>query len=536
MVFIVFVETQFDRVKLPVDPNTIRPSPPPSALQPSFDGSQAYDSGDAESTRTVTPPPRQPSVSYETQPDNNSRSTRASSAKLPPVIPVQVFKTPPRKGLLSPVDKPLPELPPPSEPRHSLTESRATSDHPKKSKLSALANSRVASSKASTISRSSRLSSSTLATSSVRTYPALRPSSESELSFIEEESSISATSSIVRQAIRTAMDQEAADRSALSPQKQDKEIQHDSAATSSSSSRSTAKPLSEVKDGPSSMFFTAAESSPASSGERPASKLAKLAQAKSKQGGSGVPKLNIPRSPSPSTLVRTSHTEYLTPIANGPTATTAITTSYQTLGSLLSPAQSALPPSFPPAGHNSSSPSSPEQKQSKLAMKARKPHPKRGSSTDEDLAYLPVPVHTMFKPEGNRSRASPSTFAAILLDGLPLTSDEDKGHRKERRDKLPRERRRANGHTTTSPSDDSTANVKASPKHTSSTVKTPSTPLAPLGPFAFDVPSPDDVVFNARRGTSLARSSDTSGLSALPASTHSRSSFTSGSRVSTSAN
>jgi hypothetical protein len=75
-------------------------------------------------------------------------------------------------------------------------------------------------------------------------------------------------------------------------------------------------------------------------------------------------------------------------------------------------------------------------------MKARKPHLKPGSSTEEDIALIPVPVHTMFKPEGKRSRASPSTFASILLDGFPLTSDEDKGHRKERREKLPRERRR----------------------------------------------------------------------------------------------
>jgi hypothetical protein len=480
----------------------------------------------------VTPPPRQPVDPLEASPDvadSQARSTRASSSRLHPVIPVQVFKTPHRKGLLSPVDKPLPELPPPSEPRHSIVESRASSNHPKKSKLSALASSRVASSKASSISQSSRMSSSTLATSSVRTYPALRPSSGSELSLIAEESGLSSTSSLVRQAIRTAMDLEAADRSALSPQRQDNEVQQDPTGTSSSSSKSTAKPVS---------FYTAGESSAASSGERPTSKLAMLAQAKTKQGGPGVPKLNVPRSPSPSTLLRTSHTEYLTPIANGPTATTAITTSYQTLGSLLSPAQSALPSSFPPAEHNSSSPSSPEPRQSKLAMKARKPHPKRGSSTDEDLAYLPVPVHTMFKPEGNRSRASPSTFATILLDGIPLTSDEDKGHRKERRDKVPRERRR--GHrTATSPLDDSIANAKtSSPKHKSSSVKAANMPLAPLGPFAFDVPSPDDVVFNARRGTSLGRpASDASTASAFPASTaHSRSSLTSGSRVSTSAN
>jgi hypothetical protein len=77
--------------------------------------------------------------------------------------------------------------------------------------------------------------------------------------------------------------------------------------------------------------------------------------------------------------------------------------------------------------------------------------------------------------------------------------------------------------------------VKASSKHKSSPSKPANMPLAPLGPFAFDIPSPDDIVFNARRGTSLA--SDASALTAFPASTaHSRSSFTSGSRVSTSAN
>ena len=462
-------------------------------------------------------------------------SSRASSSRSPPVIPVQVFKTPHRKRLHAPVDKPLPDLPPPSEPRRSLVESQALSDHPRKSNLSDLARSRVASSKASSISQSSRTSSSTLATSSVRTYPALRPSSQSELSLTEGEGSLSATSSMVRQAIRTAMDQEAADLSAISPQKRDKEIQHDSTATSSSSSKSTARPISEMRDGSPNMFYTAVES-PSSS--RPASKLAKLAQAKSKQGGLIVPKLNTASSPSPSTLVGTSHTEYITPIANGPTATTAITTSYQTLGNLLSPAQSALPPSFPPAGHNLSSPSSPEPRQSKLAMKARKPHLKPGSSTEDDIAYTSVPVHTMFKPEGKRSRASPSTFASILLDGFPLTSDEDKGHRKERREKLPRERRRGHDRTNTSPLDDSIANVKpSSQKHKSSAVKAANMPLAPLGPFAFDVPSPDDAVFNARRGTSLARpASGASTLSAFPASTaHSRSSFTSGSRVSTSA-
>jgi hypothetical protein len=464
----------------PVDPNTIRPSPPPSALQLSHAGSEAYDSGgDGESTRTVTPPPRRPSApvpgALSDNTDQQTRSTRVSSSK---VIPVNVFKTSPPKGIFSPVDKPLPELPPPSEPRHSIAESHASSDLPRKSKLSALASSRVASSKASTISQSSRMSSSTLATSSVRTYPVLRPSSQSELSLVAEENGSSANSSVIRQAIQTALNQEAADRSALSPQKQDKEVQHDSTVASSPRSKSTAKLASHVKERSPTMFYTAPEASAASSSERLTSKLAKLAQEKSKQGGPGVLKLTAARSPSPSTLLRTSHTEYLTPIANGPTATTAITTSYQTLGSLRSPSQSALPPSFPPIGNNPSSPSSPEPRQSKLAMKAKKSHPKRNSSTEDDQAHLPVPVHAMFKPEGNRSRASPSTFASILLGGVPLTSDEDKGHRKERRDKLARERRRSHDRAAhTSTRDESTAGVKASSKHKSPPSKPANMPL-----------------------------------------------------------
>ncbi|KAI0301877.1 hypothetical protein B0F90DRAFT_1667716 [Multifurca ochricompacta] len=512
------IESRLGRTNLPVDPNTIRPSPPPSALRLSRDEFEAYDSGDGESTRTVTPPLRAPSVPISSLdtipdiPDNQTKSTRNPSSNLQRsnsaqrAIPVQVFKSSPSKGLTAPVDKPLPELPLPSEPRHSVVESRASSGRPRKSKLSALANSRVTSSKASTITQSSRLSSSTLGTSSVRTYPALRPSSGSELSLIEEETN-SATSSIVHQALLTALNQEAADRSAVAPQKQDKEFEV------------YGKPTSEAKGGSPVMFYTAAESPLTSSSERPASKLAKLAQAKSKQGGSGIRKPKVPRSPSPSTLLRSTHTEYLTPIANGPTATTAITTLYQSLDHLISPARSVLPPSFPPAEHMSSSASSPEPKQSKLAMKAKKSHQKRSTSAEDEQAYLPVPVHAMFKPEGHRSH------------GIPLTSDEDKGHRKEHRDKLPRERRRGHGHSNpASPLDESTANVKASsPKRKSSAAKAASIPLAPLGPFAFDIPSPDDIVFNARRDTSLARSaSDGSTLTAFPASTaYSRSSFTS---------
>ncbi|KAI9466681.1 hypothetical protein BJY52DRAFT_1110364 [Lactarius psammicola] len=546
------IESRLGQTNFPVDPNTIRPSPPPSAMRLSRDESGAYDSADGGSARTVTPPPGAPGVPVPpvgTIPDildNQSKSARtASSSKLHSsnsaqrVIPVHVFKS---SSLLNSVDKPLPELPPPSKPRSSLAESQTEipSDHPgkSKSKLSALASSRVASSKASTVTQSSRLSSTTLGTSSVRTYPALRPSSESELSLVEEEDG-SATSSMVRQAIQVALNKEAADRMGTSPQKYNKEVQHDSNKASSSSSKSTAKPVSEAKDGSPTAFYTAPESPHNSSGERPASKLAKLAQAKSKQGSLGMSKPTPARSPSPSTLLRSTHTEYLTPIANGPTATTAITTSYQSLNHLISPARSALPPSLPPGGYVSSSASSPEPRQSKLAMKARRPHHKGNNAVEDEQTYVTVPVHTMFKPEGNRSRASPSTFASIILGGIPLTSDEDKGPRKEHRDKLPRERHRSRSRTKpTSPLDESTANVRASSlKHRSSAAPAKNIPLAPLGPFAFDIPSPDDIVSNARHGTSLGRPpSGASTLTAFPASTvHSRSSFTSGSRVSASA-
>jgi hypothetical protein len=550
-VYALLAESRLGQTSYPVDPNTIRPSPPPSALRLSRNESGACDSGDDGSTRTVTPPPGAPGVpvTVSTAPDipdmsdtqtksarsPSTKSTRPPSTKLNSsnstqrVIPVQVFKP---SVPLNAVDKPLPDLPPPSLPRTSVAESQAPSERPakSKSKLSALASSRVASSKASTvITQSSRLSSTTLGTTSVRTYPVLRPSSGSELSLVEEEAG-SATSSMVRQAIQVALSKEAADRMGISSPKQDKEIQHDSSKTSSSSSKSTAKPASEAKASTPTAFYTAPESSHSSASERPASKLAKLAQAKSKGGA---------RSPSPSTLLRTTHTEYLTPIANGPTATTAITTSYQSLNHLISPARSALPPSLPPGGHISSPTSSPEPRQSKLAMKARRPHHKASNGIEDEQTFVTVPVHTMFKPEGSRSRASPSTFASIILGEIPLTSDEDKGSRKEHKDKSPRERRRSRSQTnSTSPLDESTANVKAStPKRRSSTAAAKNVPLAPLGPFAFDIPSPDDIVANARHGTSLARSrSGASTPTAFPASTvHSRSSFTSGSRVSASA-
>ncbi|KAI0069144.1 hypothetical protein BV25DRAFT_1818114 [Artomyces pyxidatus] len=547
------------------------PSPPRSALRLSRVDSPPDQSSDTESSRTATPPPRPPTAGTSVpaidtipdMPDSQSKSSRPTgiqlSNPLQKAIPVQVFRTAPAPRLINPpVNKPLPHLPPPSEPRYSIAESEETteeiSEPPRRSKLSMLASSRAATSRVSTFTKSSRVSVGTVGTSSVLTYPALRPSSESELSFSPEDETVSsATSSIVRRAIQTALYQEAVDRTASPQGKVDKEVQHTGSEAKSSSSKSTLRadnspkerlstsetatsyktPASVSKE--SSAYKTAGSTSKESilkdSVSKEPSKLARLAQSKGKQTP-WSPKPKHLRSPSPHSLLHTTHTEYLTPIANGPTATTAITTSYQSLNHLQSPARSALPPSYPPP--SSTPTSSPEPRQSKLAMKAKKAK----VSPQDDRAYLPVPVPAIFVPESGRSRASPSTFASLLIERVPLTSLEDKGERREKRDKpdrsskerhrsRSRSRSRAHPHTSKEHKSPSSAEEAAKPRRSSSKTKArsakPTPPLAPLGPFAFDVPSPDDIVFNARKGTALGRSGASTPTAFPPSTVSSRS-------------
>ncbi|KAI0310674.1 hypothetical protein OF83DRAFT_1154200 [Amylostereum chailletii] len=551
----------------PIDPNTIQPSPPRSALRLSRDTSAPFASPYAESSSST--PPRPPSVplppldSIPDIPDQLSRSRsarapgmqRSNSSKSQHAVAVQVFRTTKTPSPPLPiVDKPLPDLPPPSEPRHSIAESiPVTTERPRKSKLSMLASSRAASTRASTFTKSSRLSTSTIGGASVLTHPALRPSSTSELSFVgeegETETASTSHSSIVRRAVQVALDMEELDKlntgngngrtippenakkapGSSTGEKGDKAV-HPSITKTSTSSGATLRGSGKART-PSSaesvdVFATSPKPIPPPKSspilERPQSKLAKLAQAKAKQG-TYAPKPKVPRSPSPTSLLHTTHTEYLTPIANGPTATTAITTSYQSLDHLISPARSALPPSFPPIDHQASmgSTSPPEPKQSKLAMKAKKSHRKHNPSPEVVQTYLPVPVPTIFQPEAGRSRhRKEKRDRSVEKTGRSM----DKSS-KERRKSRSRSRARAScSDRPLSPSDEKTKSPSQKPRHKHSI---PPAPLAPLGPFAFDVPSPDDLVFNARKGTTLARSG-TSTPSALPASTiHSRSSLSS---------
>jgi len=223
---------------------------------------------------------------------------------------------------------------------------------------------------------------------------------------------------------------------------------------------------------------------------RPQSKLAKLAQAKANSHAL-VPR--VPVSP-PKELPR-SHTEYLTPIANGSTATTAITTSYQSLGSL-STAQSLEPiPLVQMPGT--------ETRSSKLALKVKKAQAKSSSALsvtdDEGSVASPSPL---FLPSPTHSRASPSAFASLLLSD-PLTTHEDK----DKDSKYGREELNLVDMYEASLSRSRSTLGLDLEQYKRSRVKPPTSPDLSVRStcFAFDVPSPDDIVFNARRNTALQR-------------------------------
>ena len=99
----------------------------------------------------------------------------------------------------------------------------------------------------------------------------------------------------------------------------------------------------------------------------------------------------------------------------------------------------------------------------------------------EEELYIATP--SMFLPKPN-SRAKPSHFAALLVDESEGVRGDIVGSNHQGR--LPEQLR---------------DNVRS--KNRSSRKVTPEL-AAPSG-FAFDVPSPDDIVFNARKGTSLAQ-------------------------------
>lgn len=202
------------------------------------------------------------------------------------------------------------------------------------------------------------------------------------------------------------------------------------------------------------------------------SKLALLAQ--QKVSANKAPKLPAPK------------TEYLVPTANGPTATTAITTTYQSLFSLTDPKRPAYMPKLEVAPLPTTTQVQ-QPKTSKLAMKVKKAGEKPVAQVpaEEPEEATTAPLSPIFQAPP-RSRAPPSAFASVLLqEDLVL-------FKPQRRVK---ERRKPG-------SGDQESRKPARAKRAEEVVSS----LTPPSSFAFDSPSPDDVIFSARRGTSLSHS------------------------------
>ncbi|OJA15632.1 hypothetical protein AZE42_04847 [Rhizopogon vesiculosus] len=449
------------------DPNFIPPSPSPSAVRrlsnyeaaPSLATSQSHSDMQTEIQT-------ERAISHA-----KSRSTRAPPMDTLPDISDFQSKV---------SEKSLPPKPP------------AGAGTPKLSKLSMLASSRAS-------SRTSR--SSDLDTTSVLTYPALRPTAESRLSFATTAATTkpppsektlpkapsTTTSSMslhVKQAIKTALELEAHDRERAaksSPKKGESSV-------TSTSSVSTVKPT-VLTSPPRAGTIPNVVRAESETKARPQSKLAALAQAKAGANTSLVPKFSKSPPSSPPKELPKPHTQYFTPIANGATATTAITTSYQSLQSLSVPQTQDPGPLVQMPGA--------EPKQSKLSMKIKKasekPPPHSTPTEHDDSVTTPSPL---FLPKPANPRASPSAFASLLLDDH-LTSPSPEDTDSPTAHKYGREMPELVKMYEASHSQSRSTLSLSSDQHKSSRPKAAPPEMTVPSRFAFDVPSPDDIVFNA---------------------------------------
>ena len=414
---------------------------------------------------------------------------------------------------------PIHSIPKDASEQVSLRESEPEHTHVSKvgSKLSKLESSRGSS--FSTRSESSR-SSGTFVTGSIKTFHALRPSAQSErpLSSVASSKQLpspsstpipSASSSIIQRAIQTALELEAVDREATPKPSQPRVEPSDRSETPTPNYHQLAN-------------ITSSPKTPPVSPTRPLSKLALLAQQKAEGGSrpSTLKRLSTPPQSPPSSrplsklamlaqqkvdatrmpkLPKTS-TEYLTPIANGPSVTTAITTSYQSLYSLTDPSRSNVIPKLDvvPLHLSVEAPSPTDHRPSKLAMKIKKRAGDKSGTVSELSPEEPImpPPSSLFQSKSTQARASPSAFASVLvLDNLHNHQDknmtkDDLGDHKHRKEKVPARKIIRDGST----SNHSYHSQK--PKHINSLSHDPT-------PFAFNVPSPDDIVFNARKGSAF---------------------------------
>ena len=419
-----------------IDPNDIPVSPSNSAREIFRNYEPAPSFVTSESRSSVSPPPRSPSA---------------------PVPPIDT----------------IPDIPDLNS-KSSLALPTA-----KQSKLSKLASSRAShTSRISTSSRTSAIDSS----SSVTTYPALRPTSKS----LQPASSVagSSTSSHVRRAIQAAIDLEKAEDRSATPTETRQDVEAISVdcfklpgRTGATSPESVSRKTPSVVSGRS-------------------SKLVSLAQSKAQLAAQGSKRTSSPNTPKQvlqSIPLPPTRTEYLTPIANGPTATTAITTSYHSLFSLKSPKSPLSRGSAPPGDQLVSLSPFTEHRRSKLAMKIKKAHEKVPGVAQEDSPSIPA-LPPIFSPQSTRDHASPSKFASLLVDDTGTVSENDRS---------PIDKGKAKATTSQAPPPDDKVDRQLRHKQRYTSLASGEGPQS--GAFAFDVPSPDDIVFNARRNTSLAK-------------------------------
>jgi hypothetical protein len=113
-------------------------------------------------------------------------------------------------------------------------------------------------------------------------------------------------------------------------------------------------------------------------------------------------------------------------------------------------------------------------------MKIRQAQQQKEIPEADMIEDMRDPIKPIFLPTGQPD-AKPSPFASVLLDEAEYGKKSRRGKggtRKSRRDNEEAPLLMTTGHVTNPP------------------------------PFAFDVPSPDDIVFNARKGTSLGQQAD----------------------------
>ncbi|ESK93714.1 hypothetical protein Moror_1412 [Moniliophthora roreri MCA 2997] len=491
---------RFDHIsRSPIDPNTIPLSPSESAVN----RLSMYE----------------PAPSWAT---TSSTGSNVSSPPRPPSEPVPPIET-------------IPEIP------DSTSRSVSTHPTPQKSAKQPSKLAQLASSRASSRTKSAILTSSS--SESVKTYPKLRPAATDQssqmrpqssstisrsqsqsnrsqshsASTVQQSMSPSSTSFHIDKAIQIAMDMEAKDRDKAAIvhkplPKTPSVVSSASASTARQTPRPSAPTPSKVLEQPS------ATESPAIKGKNTGavtraptkSKLALLAQERELQKALRAP-VAKPSSPE----LPPEKTEYLTPIANGPSVTTAITTSYQTLYSLTDPSKpptSKAPHVVPlPAVDyvTGSEKGSNTGKPSKLAMKIKKAHEKHEKRPEPEPEPYTIPPMFLPRSKSTRSshRASPSAFASVLVDDESSKGGEAENSRRRRKSSTTITTSSFSSITSSSTATSTITSTSDSESRSRSTRSRKPIPMP--GPstsgFAFDSPSPDDIVFNARKGTALGK-------------------------------